>query len=237
MKDIAYITGTSSGIGKAITEHLLETGEWQVEGFSRRNVIDHANYRHHTLDLSQPEQVQQVAFEAPEDTERILLVNNAGRVEPVKHLGEFSPGEAEKSLRLNLLAPMLLMNEFVKALQQHSARKVVINISSGAAQYPVDGWTLYCTTKAAMDMATQVAALEEEQHPHGFHFMAVAPGIVDTEMQDVIRGAEVEQFSRLKEFKAYKQQHQLKSPSKVAEELYPYIQHPERISEVILRLP
>ena len=82
-------------------------------------------------------------------------------LEPVGPLKTTDFSRAEKHLHLNLLAPMILTSVFIKRTERYAIPKVVLNISSGAAFFPYSGWSVYCSSKAGLDMLTKVAGLEQ----------------------------------------------------------------------------
>ena len=228
---VAYITGTSSGIGKALAELLL-ADSWQVIGIARRNTIKHERYTHLSLDLSTdfadwPETI----FLSHKKAEKVVLINNAGTLGYVAYSGKLDNLETAKAYNANLIAPALLCNNFLQAYpNQH---KIILNISSGAASYPVDGWSTYCSTKAGLQMLSEVIALEAEKRGDKLlHVFSVAPGVVDTAMQTHIRNASEEDFSRVKHFKQLKEENGLTSSYKVAEKLKYLIENPQEFNEV-----
>ncbi|MEM9830081.1 MAG: SDR family NAD(P)-dependent oxidoreductase [Bacteroidota bacterium] len=234
-----FITGTSRGIGKALAERAFQEGNAQVVGFSRQQSIEHKQYTHHTIDLAQVSDLGKLIdsyFTQLTDAERIVLINNAGTLGDVKYFGSIADTKIDQLFSLNVTAPAILMNHFIRAYQTVEAERIIINISSGVSQYPVDGWSGYCASKAALDMLTEVAALElEKQNIPNFRVYAVAPGIVDTQMQTDIREEVSEQnFSRLQKFKDYKADGALDNPQKTAEKYFYLINHPDKFTEVRL---
>lgn len=232
-----FITGTSRGIGKALAERALKEENAQVIGFSRQQNIDHDRYTHHSLDLSEVDSLGTKAesfFTELADAERIVLINNAGTLGDVKYIGSLDDKQIGQLFSLNATAPAILMNHFVRAYRDSSAERIIINISSGVSQYPVDGWSGYCASKAALDMLSEVAALElEKQNVENFRVYAVAPGIVDTQMQTDIREEVNEQnFSRLQKFKDYKADGDLDDPQQTAEKYFYLINHPDQFQKV-----
>ena len=75
-------------------------------------------------------------------------------------------------------------------------RGKVINILSGASINAIEGWTAYCSTKAALHMINQQTHLEGKKH--GISSIGISPGMVYTEMQGKIRASGVNQFSKVK---------------------------------------
>lgn len=232
-----YITGTSRGIGKALAEKLLERDDQKVIGISRHKTIKHKRYLHIELDLSKITSIKRFRFEKLKKPSRIVLVNNAGTIDPAKPVGEIKSPELVHALNVNLVAPVVLVNKFIKFFKEYDCPKIIINISSGAGKHAVDGWAAYCISKAGIDMLTRVVARELELagNPHGFYAFSIAPGIIDTEMQAKVRSLDEEDFSRAQEFKDYKAKGQLIDPRSVAEKLVAVMDNPEKQEESVFR--
>lgn len=109
------------------------------------------------------------------------LINNAGVLEPIAKLSDVAPSAWAQNINVNLLAPLALTQAALPYLREAKGR--VINISSGAAVKPVQGWSAYCASKAALNHFTRVLAVEEPQ----ITALALRPGVVDTAMQAAIR--------------------------------------------------
>ena len=82
-----FITGSSQGLGKSLTELLLQDSNNVVYGFSRTQSINHANYIHTSIDLSDLTKVEEYEFPTLENPEKVILINNAGIVGDVNHIG------------------------------------------------------------------------------------------------------------------------------------------------------
>lgn len=227
----AYITGSSRGIGKALAEALLQEG-WRVTGISRSCTIEHPRYLHQQADLSAPWQEwlpQLFAEHAASD--QLALINNAATLGEVGYMGALPPEALAKVYALNVTVPALLINEFLKQYPQQE--KVVLNVSSGAGQYPVDGWSAYCSSKAALDMISEVTAHEAAlAKKNNLKVFAVSPGVVDTAMQEQIRTTEKRSFSRVAYFQDLKKGKRLANPQEVARQLLPLLEHPQEFKEV-----
>jgi len=237
-KHYYFITGSSAGLGKALCELLLSEANNIVYGFSRRCSITHDRYMHVHLDLSNIEAL--TAFEFPElhEENKIVLVNNAGSLGEIKYLGELQDHHLLEQLNANLVAPVMLMNKFIRAYHQIAAEKVIINIGSGASSNPYDGWSLYCTAKAGLEMVSRAAYLEQgiqEKYPP-FQVLSIAPGVVDTAMQAHIRQTEAINFSRLDKFIGMKEENKLYAAEDVAKVLKSFIDHPEEIECMVHRI-
>lgn len=235
---VYYVTGSSSGIGKALVEAMLQREEVKVIGISRRNEIKHPNFEHISLDLSDVGKVERFHFELWPEAEQVVLVNNAGTLGNVGPTGSKDDRVTIKAMNVNLVAPMILTNQFFRSYCTHPAEALVINISSGAGKYPVDGWSSYCSSKAGIDMFSEVTAKEMTQRNCGNHckIYSIAPGIVDTAMQEQIRNQEEKNFSRVEEFRSYMREGQLASPESVARKLLHVIDDPSEYNETVFRL-
>jgi benzil reductase ((S)-benzoin forming) len=220
-----YITGTSRGIGKAFAEHLLENPSNNVIGISRQRTIEHPNYRHFHLDLTDANAIASFRFELHSAPKKVYLINNAGELGFIKPIGKLSAETIIKNYTLNLIAPSVLTNAFIECYNTTDAEKVIVNISSGAGKNPIDGWAVYCASKAGIDMFSKVVDAEQkiraeqplESIHKGFKIFSIAPGVVNTKMQTDIRSANKEDFSRLEDFIGYKTKNQLSEPDAVSE--------------------
>lgn len=226
-----FITGTSSGIGLALAKTCLEQGHGVV-GISRRKAIEHPHYIHLPYNLEDQKNYDLINFNRSREAEKIVLVNNAGWLGEVKPLGRIDPLQIERALQINLVAPSILSKLFLEQTKDHPAEKVIINISSGAARYPVASWSTYCASKAGLDMLTQVMAID---HPE-VRFHAVSPGVVDTEMQGEIRKLREEDFPDVDRFRAYKARNELTSAREVAEKLMHLLLNPEKAPDIVYSL-
>ncbi len=216
---VYYITGASRGIGRALAERLLATqADAEVIGIGRTSSIEHARYRHQPLDLRDMAAVQAFSFPPHAGATRVVLVNNAGAL-TVKPLGK-TPGQAIiDDYLVNLVAPTLLLNSFVAAYQDLAADVQVVNISSGAASRATDGWAVYCAGKAGIDLLSRSVALEQQVAGGHVRVLSIAPGVVDTEMQGLIRATDPADFSRQAEFVGFKQSGALADPAVIAQKL------------------
>lgn len=213
---LVVITGTSSGIGKAIAEEYLRAG-FQVVGIGRRHTIAHPLYKAITCDLSNSAAFKQLAVNEWV-TEDVLLINNAGMLGEIKRLSDQSENDLENVLLTNTVAPGLLMQQFAKACGDRY-NLTVVNISSGAAKRAIPSWSAYCASKAALEMLSEVFYLEEKEKGRSTKVYAVAPGVVHTPMQAHIRATEPEHFSLQQQFVDYYEKEELISPQLVAEKL------------------
>ena len=233
-----FITGSSRGIGRALVEHALAQPATYVYGFARSEErLIHERYQHTTINLSKiDELITRLGdiFPALDTAERIVLINNAGTLGEIKYLGDIDDQSIAALFNLNVTAPSVLMNAFLRRYRDTQAQKVIVNVSSGAGKYPVDGWSGYCASKAALDMMSQAAALEQKiRGASQVYIYALAPGVVDTPMQGQIRATDAANFSKLDKFVDYKTNEALDDPRTTAEKFFQLIDHPQQFEEVL----
>jgi NAD(P)-dependent dehydrogenase (short-subunit alcohol dehydrogenase family) len=165
---------------------------------------------------------QRICASLPRDASRYLLINNAGTVHPIAGTDALVDGAAiTAAFNLNVSAVMLLTARFLAAVEDLKADRRVLNISSGAGRNPNAGWGVYCATKAALDMYSRV--VKAEQGADGARIVALAPGIVDTDMQVAIRSSDPESFPALAKFQEFHATGKLSSPANVASRILAYL--------------
>lgn len=231
-----FITGSSKGLGKSIAELLLRDEQNYVYGLSRDCVINHPHYQHRIIDLSSSDQLVNYKFPQIQSAEKIILINNAATLGQVAYSGEIAAENILTAHTLNIIAPHILMNAFISTYGSLNAQKIIVNITSGAASSPYDGWSIYGSGKAALDMLTRISEMEMQLRGKDIEVYAIAPGILDTNMQAQIRSVDEHDFSRKKKFEEFKDTEKLVSPEHAAMQLIELILHTEKIPSVISRL-
>ena len=222
------VTGTTSGIGLEIANQLLEAGH-TVYGIARKeNGIEHHRYNHYLLDLTETPKLthmmNEIIKEASSGASSFTLINNAGTIEPIGMAGEINSILIAKSIAVNLTAPMVLTGAFINELTTKDVPKKVVQISSGAGRNALGGWSSYCAGKAGLDRFTEAVNLEESNKPNGVRLVSIAPGIIDTNMQNTIRQSSESAFPSVERFKEYKESGQLSNAKDVAEKLIRFIE-------------
>ncbi|MBC7857909.1 MAG: SDR family oxidoreductase [Burkholderiaceae bacterium] len=223
----AILTGHTRGLGAAIAADLLGRGI-ALLGLARAHNAE--------LGASFPDTLQQVALDLSDcaalanwlagdalprflaGARGVLLINNAGMLQPVGPLAAHEPAAIARAVALNVAAPMMLSAATIKA--SDAADKRILHVSSGAGRNPVPGWSVYGATKAALDMHARAAALDGAP---GLRICALAPGVIDTEMQAEIRAATLDQFPLREKFDALKRERQLSAPEDCARRLVDYL--------------
>lgn len=146
----------------------------------------------------------------------ITLLNNAGSLGQIKKLENIDYQSIINSVNINYTAPLLMNSLFIKETESWGVDRKIRTISSGAANSDIDGWSVYCSTKAGVNRMTSIIGLEQKNKKNTVHVIAIYPGIVDTAMQMEIRNASEEDFSNVKRFKVMKANNELTSPEEVA---------------------
>jgi benzil reductase ((S)-benzoin forming) len=218
--NLYVVTGATRGLGAALAERIAAQPENELVTMSRS-----ASPGGHSIlvDFAHGDAVHRAgdalcAHIAGKTYARAVLINNAGVVSPVGPLDEIDGDALQANLQVNLIAPMLLMQAFLRSTAHVPLRRI-INISSGAGRRPIFGWSGYCAAKAGLDMASRVVALECETRGMAVEVVSLAPGVIDTGMQEVVRGARVEQFVDVERFRAMKEQGVLRPAADVAADI------------------
>jgi benzil reductase ((S)-benzoin forming) len=229
MKKFALITGTGGGIGRATAELLLKENFF-VFGYSRTNRITHPNFIFTQIDLSNITEVQRLVLPIINSV-NVLLINNAATIGSIVPFDKKENSDIINEYNLNLVCPTILCRKFIATYINQ--KKLLINIGSGAANSPIPSWSTYCAAKAGLDMLTKVIA--EENHKNLKTF-SIHPGIVDTNMQKTIRGADEDLFPLLAKFTAYHLENELETTTIAARKIYYIIQNSNEFIKNILSI-
>jgi len=227
----AIITGASKGLGEAITKRLIHeqisvvsvsrTENEEIKGLAIEKGID---YKYFSCNLSLEKEVQEVFMDIAhfifqKDPKEIFLFNNAGVIEPIQTVGNLDQTPVIRNIKVNLIAPILITNLFLSKAQLTNTKVTVINVSSGAAVRSIEGWSVYCSSKAGLNMFTQTAAIEQAEMKTNNKIIAFSPGVMDTKMQETIRSSNKEAFNDLEQFKEFKEKNMLLQADVVANAL------------------
>lgn len=222
----AVLTGHSRGLGAAILDALRARGIPVLAlARSRRDLPqDDAGVTQVCLDLCDAQALAawlagNTLHDFLADCDSLLLINNAGTLGPVQPLGAQGAQPIARALALDVATPLMLADALVAASPQARERRI-LHVSSGAAQTPYAGWSIYCAGKAALDQHARAAALDA---PDGTRIVSLAPGVIDTAMQAEIRATPVENFPQRTRFDALKRDGQLSSPADCARRLLDYL--------------
>lgn len=218
----AIVTGHTRGLGAALAQALLARGI-AVLGVARSRSADAAGMEQVELDLADLDAVQAwIASDALarfiRDAHTVLLLNNAGLLQPVGPLETQDPADIARAVSVNVAAPLML-SAAVAVASTHALDRRIVHISSGAGRNAYPGWSLYCATKAALDHHARAVAQDSSR---GLRISSVAPGVIDTDMQAEIRGTQLEHFPMRERFDELKRQGQLATPADAARKVIDY---------------
>lgn len=222
MRKILIITGGSKGIGKGIIDAYL-ADNYYIFSIARSVNNELSEVNQITFDLSKTDGIRNLISELiskinSNEVEQITLINNAGTLGNIGRVEDIA--DIATTVALNTVAPLLLVSSFIALTKNWKAKKHIINISSGAAYKPYYGWTVYCATKAAIDMMTKTIALEQEAVENGVKIIAIYPGVVDTEMQAKIRKSDKDSFASIDRFLDLKANNALANATTVGRQLF-----------------
>jgi len=196
----AVITGASRGIGAGLAESFA--GHGMRLGLCSRSAPvlpggDDVVSR--IVDVRDEAGMQRFTDEVVERFGAIdLWINNAGVLATIAPLRDIELEAFREHIDINLSGVFLGSRCYVRHVRSHEGPGVLINVSSGAALGGYAGWSAYCAGKAGVALMTQCIALEEASA--GLRAHAVAPGVVDTDMQAMIRSSSAEDFPSLERF-------------------------------------
>lgn len=227
-REVWFVTGSSSGLGAALVKLALSKKDCWVYGFSRTPLATQGNYRHFTIDLSDTGLVSGFEFpELPGNVGRIILVANAATLGDVNYMGRLEPENIIDSYALNVITPHLMANSFLHKYDDGVVELVVIYIGSGAASNPYDGWSLYGAGKAALAMQADILLKEAALQSKKWRIYNLAPGVLQTPMQETLRNIPVDRFSAKQRFVDLYQKNQLYDASLAAAWILDIVDKPE----------
>lgn len=187
---VAIVTGGAKGVGRGITQRLLDAGAQVVVcGRSEPDSLP-AGARFVAADVRDLEQIARVVAFAREHCGRLdLLVNNAGG-SPAAPAATASPRFSEKILALNLIAPMHFAQAANAVMQEQPDGGAIVNIASVSALRPSPGTAAYGAAKAGLLSLTQTLAMEWAPK---VRVNAIAAGMIATELAHLHYGDEAAQ--------------------------------------------
>jgi benzil reductase ((S)-benzoin forming) len=224
----AILTGHTRGLGASIAADLLSR-DIPVLGLSRTKNVELEDrfptaLEQFELDLSDSASLAQwlagdTLHRFLSDSKSILLINNAGMLQPVGAIETQDVFVISRAVNLNVAAPMMLASAVTAASPNANDRRI-LHVSSGAGRNAYPGWSVYCATKAALDHHARAVAMDQTP---ALRICSLAPGVVDTDMQAEIRASTVEQFPLREKFEALKRNGQLFNPEECAKRLVDYL--------------
>ncbi|MEY4603851.1 MAG: hypothetical protein RIT43_1143 [Bacteroidota bacterium] len=217
-----YITGVSRGLGKALAEGFLSEGH-TVVGMGRTHAINHPHFSFVEMDLNEVATLKKATFNS--ENQECILINNAGVIGSIQRVSEQETSDIENVLTINTIAPMLLCQKFLQEVH-FDCKATILNISSGASTRSLPSWAAYCASKAALDRFSETIYLEEKERNRNVRVFSVSPGVIDTDMQETIRGAAAKDFSSKQTFHELFEKGELQSPASVANKIFRLLNEP-----------
>src|SRR5512145_2810533 len=172
---LLLITGGSRGLGQALCEQFEAKG-YKILEFSRSAPYEYSI----RIDLADAEQSRLVVTKAIEpiassELQELIVISNAGILEPIGPASSKLHSDVAKNINTNFVSAILILTEIIARFQTAACRKVIVNISSGAALKGRAGWSLYCASKAGMENFIRSLALEQQVQPQPFIPLNIDP--------------------------------------------------------------
>lgn len=200
----AIITGASAGIGAATAREMTSFGvnlvlaarsENKIKTIADEITAAGGKAIAVACDVSDYAQVQNCVEAAKSEFGSVdIVVNNAGVIEPIARIADSEPDAWGKTIDINVKG-VYNMTHAALPLMEAQGSGVFVNISSGAAYGAMEGWSHYCTSKAAALMITK--ATHKEYAEKGIRAVGLSPGTVATQMQVDIKASGINPVSQL----------------------------------------
>lgn len=217
------VTGSSRGLGAALAQQLAQA-DHTVVGIARRT-SPQLQAEQWALDLADPlpaAQRLQAWLGANGGWQSATLINNAALLSQPGPLAQSDLNELSAALRVGLEAPTLLSRVFLAGTAGVPTRRI-LNISSGLGRRAMAGSASYCAVKAGLDHLSRALALEEP----GVGIVSLAPGVIDTDMQVQLRGADAARFPEQARFQGLKEGGQLQTAQTTAAAIISFLMRPD----------
>jgi NAD(P)-dependent dehydrogenase (short-subunit alcohol dehydrogenase family) len=201
---VALVTGASRGLGEGVARALAARGaavmlvarDGAAAGAVAGSIVA-AGGRAEAMacDVSDYAAVERVVARTRAALGGLdILINNAGVIEPIAEIAASDPAQWARSIAINLVGAYNGVRAALPGMLSGGGGTIV-NVSSGAAYRPLEGWSAYCAGKAGLAMLTRAIALEAAGQ--GIRAFGFSPGTIDTEMQAKIRASGINPISRI----------------------------------------
>lgn len=191
---VVLVTGAGRGIGAELVRVLADRGARVYAGvYGQTEALPEAATVL-SLDVTQDGDAAAAVARIKADVGRLdVLVNNAGLITPIGPLASLPAAALEPAFAVNVMGVQRMVLACLPLLT--ASRGTIVNAGTGAATTPMEGWTAYCTSKAAVHMLTRMLALELGPRGIASHFVGIPP--TDTAMQAEIRAAGLNPISQI----------------------------------------
>lgn len=221
---LVWITGASSGLGAALAR-TAPYDDLHIIDISRSGGTP--GTEHVPADLADPAAWSAVAahmFARLDQFEgsHVTFVHAAASLTPIGFAGEVDHTAYRSTILLNAAAPPVLGEAFLTALDASAfaGSADLVFLSSGAASKPIEGWSAYCAGKAGQDMWVRVVGAEQRRRGNPRRVLSIAPGVVDTAMQEQIRATAPRDFPNVDRFHALHERGDLLEPAESARRMW-----------------
>ncbi len=195
------ITGASRGIGESAAREFAQAGANVVLTARSGGAIEAiaadigSQALAVTCDVADNSQVVAAVNAAVEKFGGLdVLINNAGLIEPISHLDQSDPESWGQVIDVNVKGVYYGMRAAMPVMEAAGGGSI-LTISSGAAHGPVEAWSHYCASKAAVNMLTR--CVDKEAREKGIRAIGLSPGTVATQMQRDIKASGINPVSKL----------------------------------------
>ena len=201
---VALVTGASRGLGEGAARALADAGASVmlvardgalVAKVARDIAAKGGRAEAMACDVSDYAAMQKVVADTRSRLGGLdILVNNAGIIEPIAEVASSDPKVWADNITINLIGAYHAVRAVLPDMLAGGGG-TIINVSSGAAYRPLEGWSAYCAGKAGLAMLTR--AIELETKSKGIRVFGFSPGTIDTEMQVKIRASGMNMISKI----------------------------------------
>ena len=229
-RHLTILTGASRGLGRAMAAQLLARGHTLLTLARRPDAtLAGAGLEQWAADLADPLPVaaRLEAWLAALPAARFAsatLIHNAALITPPGPTERVPDAQLSAALRVGLEAPVLLTAAFLRATAAWTGVRKVLSISSGLGRRAMAGAAPYCAVKAGLDHHARAVALDEAAKPNGARIVSLAPGVIDTDMQVTLRGADPAGFPDIGLFRQLHASGSLTSPEAAATRVLGYLE-------------
>ena len=200
----ALITGAGRGLGEGVARAMAAQGAAvmliardaaAVQAVAREITAAGGKAEAMACDVSDYATVERVVAATRQKLGGLdILVNNAGVIDPIAQRATSDPAAWAQNIQINLIGAYNVVRAVIGGMMAGGGGTIV-NVSSGAAYRPLEGWSAYCSGKAGLAMMTRPIALETQGK--GIRVFGFSPGTIDTEMQVKIRASGMNMISQI----------------------------------------
>jgi hypothetical protein len=205
----AFITGATSGIGKATAEIFAQNNIRLILCGRRKDRLDHLQKELSKttevttlqFDVSKREEVSNAIKSLPENFKKIdILINNAGNAHGLSSIQDGDLDDWDAMLDINVKGLLYVSKAIIPKMIQNNSG-FIINIGSTAGKEVYPNGNVYCASKFAVNALNKSMRLDLNEY--NIRVSAIHPGLVETEFSEVRFKGDTERAKTVyKDFKA-----------------------------------